>query len=410
MCSECEDAEVCCRFCGVTCGGTCDDPDSCPSCWTEEYFGESFGEEELDGCYQGGCNCDCHGDWFNHHLRPIVYSGLQDQTPFVRQGVFPFLMLAGELRDKIYHLVLQQTGKDRTSINFKGTVDTAILSTCRQINKEARHIPLTTTKLSFLTPFQALHFLGIQLAPNQRHLVKALHLQINGWADIYGVPLKHLMTEFGKIPLKHLSVTVTGAIDMECFKKNSAIEQRLLLVRGLESFNILIGSGVIDAKDKKKIVEGMQRRMIEKGTLVTTTTLKRTASMTSEDMHRERPAKAAKTLPHVSSFTRTARKTKGTMIKDGEGNDEPSAPMQQVHKENELKKRYDVLAEYAHAFDFAASSVYIRLKQAHQAAEMVDEETFGELASSIIRTLEEQTAKIMKARNEVFSPVGLPIQ
>ena len=197
---------------------------------------------------------------------------------------------------------------------------------------------------------------------------------------------------------------------MECFKKNSAIEQRLLLVRGLESFSILIGSGVIDAKDKKKIVEGMQRRMIENGTLATTTTLKRTASMTSEDMHRERPAKAAKTLPNVSSSPRRARKMKGTMIKDGEVNNEPSAPMQQAEKANELKKRYDVLAEYAHAFDFAASSVCIRLKQARQAVEKVDEGTFGELASSIIRTLEEQTAKIMKARNEVFFPVGFPIQ
>lgn len=407
MCSECDDAEVCCRFCGVACGGTCDDPDTCPSCWAEEYFGDWFGEEELDGCYQGGCNCECHGDWFNHHLRPIDYLGPRNQSPFVRQGVFPFLKLAGELREKIYHLVLQQTGKDRVSINFKGKVDTAILSTCRQINKEARHIPLTTTNLSFLGPFQALHFLGIQLAPNQRHLVKALHFQINGWADIYGAPLKHLMAEIAKVPLKHLSVTVTGAIDKEWFKENSAIEERLLQIKGLESFNILIGSGTIQAKDKKEIIERMQPRMIEKGTLIRKKTLKRTASNLAGDVHPQRPAKAAKLSPNVNSSARGARKTKATKLENGEANIVISTIKQQLDTAKKLNQRYAVLSDYAHTFDYAASSVCIRLKQAHQAMEEVDEVTFETLASSIVRTLEEQTARIFKARSRVFPPLGI---
>ena len=408
MCLDCD--EVCCKFCGVPCRGTCDDPDYCPSCWVQQYLGEWFGDEELEDCYRGGCNCDCHGDWFNHHLRPIIYHAPKNQTPFVRKGVFPFLKLAGELREKIYHLVLQQTGKDRTSASFVGTVDTAILSTCRQINKEARHIPLTTTKLSFLGPFQALHFLGMQLAPNQRHLVKALHFQLKGWTQLIGLPLKHLVAELGKIPLKHLSVTIIGAIDKDAFKENSTIEQRLLQIKGLESFTILIGSGTISEKVKKEIIEGMQRRMIARGTLGMKKTLKRIASKAFEEMFTERAAKAAKALSNVSSSAHEAHKTLAPMLHDRAANIPATRMKQIVEKALELNKRYATLVEYAHTFDYAASSVCIRLKQAQQAVDDIDEEIFEKLALSIVRTLEEQAAKIMKARNKVLFPEGVPTQ
>ena len=407
MSSDNEEEGVICIFCGVSCEGTCDDPDACPSCWAEDYYGEWFGDAELDDCYRGGCNCDCHSDWFNLDVKPKGSFHIGNRTPYVRQGVFPFLKLAAELREKVYHLVLQQTGKKRWSTNFRGRIDTAILSTCRQINKEARHIPLANTELFFTGPSQALHFLGFQLAPTQQHLVKALHFYINGWHDLHGVPLGHLIAELAKIELKHLSVTVRGALAKGEFTDHSCFQYRFLELKDLKSFSLVIGSGIIEAKEKREIIESIQQRMIRK--LMPRKTLKRTASKLVEDVHSEEPAKAAKHSSEVSSFTRGALKTK-SMLGSGELNNENSAPTQQAETAKDLRKRYDGLAEYAHSFDNAAALVCIRLKQANQAVEGADEETFEKLALSIVQTLEEQTAKVLMARNNLFFPLGVPTQ
>lgn len=224
----------------------------------------------------------------------------RDQTPFIPEGVFPLLKLPGHLRKKIYGLVLQEQGTDSVSFDFKGKIDTAILYTCRQINEEARHIALDITRFAFGCPFDAFYFLAVTLAPHQRDLVGNLDFQIHGVLDIDELPLGYLIEELGKSHVKHLSVAVFGAVRRQRFTQNCALENHFLELEGLESFRLMINSGIIEREDRRNLEEAMKQRLIKGGTIVQMRTLKRTASRSIEDMQHERPAKEAKTSPIVS--------------------------------------------------------------------------------------------------------------
>ena len=150
-----------CSYCGLPCYRECDDPDRCISCWYEGYCGES----SLDSCVEDGCDCVCHKedmDDFFHNFREECDSGYEEMkahlkkmaSPKLQPGVFPFMRLSGELRDAVYYYNLKQHGSRRKSPYFKGTIETALLSTCRQIKKEAKHLPLSINTFSFANPFQ----------------------------------------------------------------------------------------------------------------------------------------------------------------------------------------------------------------------------------------------------------------
>ena len=100
MCSDCGE-ETLCHFCGDACGGQCSDPDSCRSCWMDRYLciasdmSDAADFDVLEDCMDSACPCTCHenGSVVNH---------TEGVTSYQRQGVFPFLKLPGEVRDKIY--------------------------------------------------------------------------------------------------------------------------------------------------------------------------------------------------------------------------------------------------------------------------------------------------------------------
>lgn len=78
--------------------------------------------------------------------------------------------------------------------------------------------------------------------------------------------------------------------------------------------------------------------------------------------------------------------------------------MTALHQEEtaeRLDSAYAALAGYAHTFDKTASLVWIRLKQAHQAVQDMDEKAFAELQSSILQTLDGHVTKIMQAREKM---------
>ena len=63
-----------------------------------------------------------------------------------------------------------------------------------------------------------------------------------------------------------------------------------------------------------------------------------------------------------------------------------------------LLKQYDHLETYATSIDPSAAAVKIRLKDAREAAEAVDDLKFGSLGHDIMTTLEEQYTRISTAR------------
>ena len=168
MCSDCAEFEPVCGYCGLSCYGDCDAPDRCPSCWREFCIEEYNGDYELEVCLDEECVCDCgchESDidaWDTDPEEPAGLTKMREfwkarKNPKPQPGKFPFLKLPGEIRDKIYRYNMKQYNMHRKrSPYFKGTIETALLSTCRLINKEARHIPLSINTLFICKPFSCL--------------------------------------------------------------------------------------------------------------------------------------------------------------------------------------------------------------------------------------------------------------
>ena len=77
-----------------------------------------------------------------------------------------------------------------------------------------------------------------------------------------------------------------------------------------------------------------------------------------------------------------------------------------------LLKQYDHLKDYATSIDPSAAAVKIRLKDAREAAEEVDDLKFKTLGRDIMTTLEEQYTRISTARKCLpgfadASPLGM---
>lgn len=169
MCSDC--GEIQCSYCGEDCGGCCPDDETCPLCWTMDHYGEAD-EEAWDYCAETDCDCSCHDDMdrldricvesmMGENVDETEMDTVMDaaghvtkpKTNQTAQGIFPFMTLPTELRNKIYKYVLKQSGdlRKRSTPFLKGTIDTAILYTCRQINREGMRFiaipPISYTRL-----------------------------------------------------------------------------------------------------------------------------------------------------------------------------------------------------------------------------------------------------------------------
>ena len=308
MCSACgEDHEPICDYCGQSCFGRCDDPDTCPHCFYEvvmmrgldldDWEDERFEAQNM--CFKVGCNCQCHDEYKEDLGMRYEAGGLlveaQDGPPFERQGVFPLLELPGEIREKIYGFSFLQDGEQRKSSYHRGTIHTNLLRTCRQVYNEAGHLPLTLNKLSFGAPFLAHDFLGFGLAPTQRHLMTGLNIEFY-MMEFSNPSWRPLMRELSKMHITHLGLTVKGGFPKEAVDEHPCFANRFKGLKELKTFNLILGSGEIKPAAKMDLQEEMRERLI-KGYVrpkdCKTSNTKRTAN-TETDPSPKKPSKKAK--------------------------------------------------------------------------------------------------------------------
>ena len=273
MCSECgEDPEPICDYCGENCSGECDDPDVCRSCWfstSVPWVPIFFGDTDLelqDECMDNECACNCHKDlWeeLGHRFEAGVMKVLEyDGPPYMRRGVFPFLELPGEIREKIYYFSFLQDGEQRKSASHRGSIHTALLGTCRQINNEARHLPLTINNLCFSSSLSAYDFLGFLLAPTQRDLVTSMHIEFH-MRDFSSSSWQLLLRELAKMPINHLGLTVKGGVSKEQISGHTCFTDRFKVLKELKSFDLDLASAHISFFVKIDIQEEMRETLIK---------------------------------------------------------------------------------------------------------------------------------------------------
>lgn len=273
MCSECgEEHEPICDYCGDSCFGQCDDPDVCHNCWYlncinwDQDLIDPFPEEALEECIDEDCHCKCHEDMWDDldfRLEAGVLKTLEDHgPPYEREGIFPFLKLPGEIREKIYGFSFLQDGKQRKAPSHRGSIHTALLGTCRQIYNEARHLPLTINKLNFGSALYAHDFLGFLLEATQRHLVTGMHIEFH-MRDFSNSSWQLLMRELAKMSISHLGLTVKGGIPKEQLLGHTCFTNRFKVLKGLKTFDLILASAHIKQKDKKEIQEEMREALIK---------------------------------------------------------------------------------------------------------------------------------------------------
>ena len=219
MCAECDGDDLFCSWCGEDCFGKCEDPDSCPSCWTpltlDMPFCQLAGEEsEMENCLDELCRCNCHNEIYEdmeYRWEAGVFKrGENDSEPYIRKGVFRFLSLPAEVRKHIYKYTFAQEGKQRISPNHRGTIHTALLQSCREVYKEAGDLPLTANQVCFGDPQSALDFIGFSLHKTVRHLLKSLHIEM-GYCEWYAHSTNILLKRLPELPLSHLGITFKGS-------------------------------------------------------------------------------------------------------------------------------------------------------------------------------------------------------
>lgn len=275
MCSECGgDHEPICDYCGESCFGECDNPDVCRSCWFNtcvpwDPIYEIFDDTDMelrDVCVDDECACNCHKDlWedLGHRFEAGVMKVLEyDGPPYMRPGVFPFLKLPAEIREKIYGFSFLQDGKQRKSASHRGSIHTALLGTCRQIYNEARHLPLTINKLCFSSSLSAFDFLGFLLAPTQKDLVTGMHIEFH-MRDFSNSSWQLLLRELTKMPINHLGLTVKGGVPKQQMSGHTCFTNRFKVLKELKSFDLILASAYIKAQDKKDIEEEMREALIK---------------------------------------------------------------------------------------------------------------------------------------------------
>ena len=232
--------------------------------WDEDY--QDFDDDSLDDCLATDCTCNCHEDmWEDLEYRfeaGVLKSTDEHGPPYERTGVFSFLKLPGEIREKIYGFSFLQDGKQRKSASHRGSIHTALLGTCSQIYNEARHLPLTINKLCFSSPLHAHDFLGFFRTPAQRALITSMHIEFH-MREFASSSWQVLMRELAKMPIHHLGLTVAGGIPKEQLSGHTCFTNRFKVLTGLKTFDLILGSALIKMKDKKDIQEEMREKLIE---------------------------------------------------------------------------------------------------------------------------------------------------
>ena len=269
---------------------------------------DDIDEEFLDTCIDSECACKCHAElWDDLGYRfeaGVLKIWEDDGPPYDRRGVFPFLKLPGEIREKIYSFSFLQYGKQRKAASHRGSIHTALLGTCRQIYNEARHLPLTINKLCFSSALSAHDFLGFFLAPTQKYLVTSIHIEFH-MMEFPDPTWQHLVRELAKMPITHLGLTIRGGVPKEQMLGHTCFTNRFKLLKGLKTIDLVLASAFIKAQDKKEIQEEMRETLIKdyrRSKLVKMTKPKRAASTDLVPGSRKATKKAKKANTPVSSL------------------------------------------------------------------------------------------------------------
>ena len=265
MCSDCEEGIFLCNWCGDECCGTCDDPDTCRSCWNPnpDPDPEVLDDEDIcnrEECIEEECDCNCHGD----EIKEILADMRDDppEEPFVRKGTYNFLDIPGEIRMKIYRYAFSQRGEQRQTAAHRGTIHTALLKTCRIVYSEARHLPLTLNRLCFPGPLEALYFLGFRLAPTVRNMFTGLDIEFHLFA--YATPaFICLLQELAKTSITHLGLTVKGGYPADVLMGHTCFVNHLRPIKSLTSLDLTLASFQVTRKQNLEIQEEMRTQLIE---------------------------------------------------------------------------------------------------------------------------------------------------
>lgn len=228
-------------------------------------FDEPF-NDRLEDCMEDCCACKCHADLYDdvgiRFEAGVRICGDDEGPPYEREGIFPFLTLPGEIREKVYGFVFLQDGKQRKAASHRGSIHTALLGTCRHIYNEARHLPLTINKLCFGSSLFAHDFLGFLVAPTQRDLVTDMRVE-SYFFDLSSSSWQLLLRELVKMPISHLGLTIKGRVFKQQVSGHTCFIDRFKVLKGLKTFDFILTSAFIEDKDKKEIQEELREKVIK---------------------------------------------------------------------------------------------------------------------------------------------------
>ncbi|KAL6718483.1 hypothetical protein ACLMJK_004574 [Lecanora helva] len=396
MCSDCEDDEPLCSYCWEPCYGSCDDPDTCPTCWVGQndvHEGDIIDDQFIEDCANSGCECGCHGLDFpydfnsNYDVDAVKNARI---APYDRKGVLPFLKLPGELRSKVYGYAFLQDGNQRLSPYHRGTIHTAILRTCRLIYKEAGKLPLTLNTLNFASGLYTLSYLGFYLMPGQKNLLTSIHIEFY-YRDFTCDSWYLLFRQLATMPITHLGLTVKGPCPKDVFLGHKCFVNRFAAhLKGIKTLNITLGYAGFGKKTKDQIQEEMRKGLIN-GYKPKKSNQKRVASSGHGD---PRPTKQAKKSSNKTSIQTKLMVSPKSARLAAKPQKAELGPMKQY-----LQSRYNKLEEFAKSIDTDAASVKIRLEDARKAVQELDGPKFEQLAQDILKTLEQRHDQIVTARH-----------
>jgi len=266
---------------------------------------------EADDCIEEKCQCECHDEMYAememHFDHGAVWETDDDGYNYVREGIFPFLKLPGEIREKVYGFAFLQDGnrRDMPGKHHRGAIHTALLGTCRQVWMEAGHLPLSLNTINFSSALYGLDFLGFSLVPSRRELVTSVHVEFY-YNEFSATSWQLLIKHMAKMPITHLGLTIKGGYTKEAYLGHKCFANRFAVaLKGIKSFDVILSSGLIGKKAKEEIQEEMRETLIEGYKRPKQTKSQKAKRNAMSETGEKKPAKKAKkAIKVVSTISR----------------------------------------------------------------------------------------------------------
>ena len=256
--------------------------DICSVCWRKatgdfpDPEDDEAHDEEMEHCLDLKCHCKCHDDFLESCGLRFEGSVIWDMDElYERKGIFPFLSLPLELRERIYEYAFLQKGMTRYSMYHRGAIHTALIRTCRQVYSEAGSLPLKYNTPCFNNYAGILNFVGFCLTPKTRDLVTRVHLEID-MDDIHNPSYKQSLARLQLLPITNLEITLRGGYTYDSIKDHTCVINAFSDFDQLQSVDPNFVSGKVNEQEKKDLAEKFQAVILgKKGTLKTKRSTKR---------------------------------------------------------------------------------------------------------------------------------------